>query len=148
MKKVFLGGTVSDSTWRNEVMPRLKIAYFNPVVEEWSDEAYQEELAERENCDYCLYLLTPRMTGVYSVAEVVDDSNKRPEKTLFCIAVRDGDKEFSNFQIKSLIAVGKMVKDNGAKWLKTIDEVVDFLNDVAIKEADNNVITRLKKIIS
>ena len=72
MKKVFLGGTCNGSRWRDRLIPLLDIDYFNPVVEEWNDKAQQEEMLQRENCDYCLYVLTPKMEGVYSVAEVVD----------------------------------------------------------------------------
>ena len=35
MKKVFLGGTCNESTWRNELIPLLEnagVEYFNPVV--------------------------------------------------------------------------------------------------------------------
>ena len=128
MKKVFLGGTVNDSSWRDEMIPKLKIDYFNPIVEEWTDEAFQNELKERENCDFCLYVFTPKYNGYYSIAEVIDDSNKRPDKTIFCILDDDGGTKFSKFQIKSISAVGKMVKKNGAVWLKSIDEVVEYLN--------------------
>lgn len=34
------------------------------------------------------------MTGVYSIAEVVDDSNKRPEKTIFTILKEYDDTKF------------------------------------------------------
>jgi len=129
MRKVFLGGTINGSGWRETVIPQLKIDYFNPVVPEWTDEAYKRELEERENCEFCLYVLTPKMTGVYSVAEVVDDSNKRPDKTIFTILVQDDTEEFSEFQVKSLIAVGKMVRKNGARWFATMDEVIEFLNN-------------------
>lgn len=128
MPKVFLGGTVNDSAWRNYVIPRLQIDYFNPVVPEWNDEAYEKELYEREHCDYCLYVLTPKMKGVYSIAEVVDDSNKRPQKTLFCYLKKDGDKEFDKVQIRSLEAVAKMVANNGGKVFDTLDEIITFLN--------------------
>ena len=87
--KVFLGGTCNESTWRNDLIKLLKIDYFNPVVDDWNEEAYQEELRQREICDFCLYVITPKMTGVYSIAEVVDDSNKRPEKTIFCYLIID-----------------------------------------------------------
>ena len=128
MTKVFLGGTVNNSTWREEIIPRLQIDYFNPTVEEWTEEAYKKELFEREHCDFCLYVLTPKLTGFYSIAEAIDDSNKRPEKTIFCYIPEDEDKKFGKFQIKSMNAVGKMVKKNGATWLDSIDEVVDYLN--------------------
>ncbi len=128
MKKVFLGGTVNNTTWRDEIIPRLKIDYFNPVVKEWTKQAYKRELKERKTCDFCLYVITPKYKGFYSIAEVVDDSNKRPGKTIFCILYEDEDYKFSEFQTKSINAVGKMVKKNGSLLFSSLDEVVEFLN--------------------
>lgn len=36
--KVFLGGTCNESTWREKLIPMLKIDYFNPVVKDWKSE--------------------------------------------------------------------------------------------------------------
>ena len=129
-KKVFLGGTCNESKWRDELIPMLKIDYFNPVVDDWTEEYYQEELRQREICDYCLYVITPRMTGVYSIAEVVDDSNKRPNKTILCVLRKDIDSElfFNKTQMKSLDKVGQMVKMNGGKYFKSLEEVAAYLN--------------------
>ena len=145
MKKVFLGGTCNESTWRDKLIEMLEIDYFNPVVDDWTEECYQEELRQREICDYCLYVITPRMTGVYSIAEVVDDSNKRPEKTIFCILnydlsdykmklvdgkkVRKYVKLFDEGQLKSLDKVGVMVEKNGGKYFRSLSEVAEFLNN-------------------
>ena len=126
--KVFLCGTCNESKWRDELIKKLKIDYFNPVVDDWTEECYKEELRQREICDYCLYVITPRMTGVYSIAEVIDDSNKRPEKTIFCFLSNDDSKRFVNGQIKSLDKVGVMVENNGGKYFKSLDEVAEFLN--------------------
>ena len=123
--KVFLGGTWANSTWRDKLIPMLDIDYFNPVVDDWDEEAQEEEIKQRENCDYCLYTITKEMEGVYSIAEVVDDSNKRPEKTIFCL-LSDG---FSKPQLKSLMQVGKMVKENGGLFLQSLNEVAYVLND-------------------
>lgn len=127
-KKVFLGGTCNESSWREELIEQLKIDYFNPVVPDWTEEDYKRELKERKECDYCLYVITPKMTGVYSIAEVIDDSNKRPEKTIFCFLKEDENKRFDNGQIKSLDKVGEMVKINGGKYFKNLKEVADYLN--------------------
>ena len=132
-KKVFLGGTCNNSTWRDTIIQKLKIKYFNPVVDDWTEEAYEEELVQRELCDFCLYVISPLMTGVYSIAEVVDDSNKRPEKTIFCVIEEDRqpDSEWVQFtqgQLKSLGQVKKMVEDNGANVYDTLEEVAEFLN--------------------
>lgn len=128
-KKIFLGGTCNDSTWREELIPLLKINFFNPVVPNWNDEAYKKELKEREISDFCLYVITPLMTGVYSIAEVIDDSNKRPEKTIFCFLTKDGTAIFDTAQIKSLTAVAKMVKINGGKYCSSLQEIADYVNE-------------------
>lgn len=128
-KKVFLGGTCNNSTWRDRIIPKLTIDYFNPVVDDWTEEAQKQEIKERKNCDYVLYVITPRMIGVYSIAEVVDDSNKRPNKTIFCYIKEDGKTfMFDKGQCKSLDMVGKMVESNGGTWLGSLDAVVEYLN--------------------
>ena len=131
-KKVFLGGTCNGSKWRDAIKPQLKIDYFDPVCSgEWTQEAYLRELQERETADFVMYVLTPKMTGVYSVAEVVDDSNKRPEKTLFCFLEKDDPEAFSPVQIKSLNAVAKMITKNGGRVFASLAEMVNYLNSFA-----------------
>jgi len=126
--KVFLGGTCNNSKWRDVLISKLQIEYFNPVVDDWDDAAYQNELKERKSCKYVLYVITPKMTGVYSIAEVVDDSHKQPKKTLFCVLNKDGDDIFTEGQIKSLNKVKTMVKENGAHIFNTLSEVAIYLN--------------------
>jgi hypothetical protein len=128
MKKVFLGGTCNGSLWRDDVIKRLKIHYYNPVGEEWTAEMMEEELKQRAESDFCLYVFTPKMEGFYSVAEVVDDSNKRPEKTLFCFINSDEGNTFTDIQVRSLEQVKKMIKKNGGTCFDTLKEATDFLN--------------------
>ena len=133
--KVFLGGTCNESTWRDRLIKQLEIDYFNPVVDDWTEECMVEEIKQRGLCDYVLYVITPFMTGVYSIAEVIDDSNKRPEKTLFCFLGSDlnkngESKSFTIGQMKSLGAVERMVKKNGAIVLNGLEQLSFFLNHV------------------
>lgn len=122
--KVALMGTCAESTWREELIPQLEIDYFNPVVDDWTPECQEEEIRQRESCDYVLYVISSEMQGAYSIAEVVDDSNKRPEKTVFCY-LEDG---FEAHQIKSLKQVAKMVAENGAKVCVSLEDVARYLN--------------------
>lgn len=118
--RVFLGGTCNNSAWRNdfiELIKDLPIDYFNPIVEKWDEIAKKNELFERKRCDFNLYVITPKMTGVYSIAEVVDDSNKRPEKTIFTILKEYDDTKFNDKQWSSLQSVCSLVKRNGGKHL-------------------------------
>ena len=126
--KVFLGGTCNESQWRENLIPMLSIDYFNPVVPDWTPECMEEEIRQREVCDYCLYTITPRMMGVYSIAEVVDDSNKRPQKTILCVLEKDGDLTFGKGQMKSLGQVAHMVKSNGGQCFDSLNDVAGYLN--------------------
>lgn len=127
MKTVFLGGTCNNSLWRDELIPKLKINYFNPVVKNWTPECRAAEIEARKNSDFVLYIITNKMTGVYSIAEVVDDSNKRPEKTVFCV-LNGYDGDFEKHNQESLAAVSKMVAENGGTVLSSLDEIANYLN--------------------
>jgi len=128
MKKVFLGGTCNESTWRNNIIVMLDIEYFNPVVPDWTESCMEQEIQERKTCDFVLYTITPKMTGVYSIAEVVDDSNKRPEKTILILLRDDEDLHFSQGQWKSLGAVAKMVTRNGGHVFDNLKSAAIYLN--------------------
>jgi len=127
-KRVFLGGTCNNSKWRKKLIKFLDIDYFNPEVDDWNEDAMAEEIKQRKNCDYLLYVITPKIKGVYSIAEVVDDSNKRPDKTIFCYLEKDEDKEFDEHQIKSLEQVGNMIEENGGVFYKSLKDVANYLN--------------------
>ncbi len=130
--KVFLGGTCNGSNWRDLLIPMLEIDYFNPVVANWTPECQARELEERKNADFCLYFITPKMTGFYSIAEVADDSNKRPQKTIFAFCEEDDGVKFEAHQLKSLLATGKLISSNGGIFvLATALPKEDVLNKVA-----------------
>ena len=126
--KVFLGGTCNESTWRNHIITMLDIDYFDPVVDDWTPACMEEELKQREICNLCLYVITPKMTGTYSIAEVVDDSNKRPDKTIFVRLQEDGQKRFNAAQWKSLDAVAQMVEHNGAAVFTGLKSAAIYIN--------------------
>lgn len=125
--KVFLGGTCSGYKWRNVLIPLLKCDYYNPIVKNWSEEDRLREVHERETSDYVLYVITSGMKGVYSIAEIIDDSNKRPYKTIVCVLFDGIDKQMGH----SLQAVLKLAESNGAVICNSIKEVADYLNQRA-----------------
>lgn len=131
--KVFLGGTCGKSIWRDELIPILSdagIEFYNPVIKgrRRIDVDRLREINYRESCDFVLYVITPDIRGVYSIAEVIDDSNKRPDKTLFLYLSETDDKKYPlNGMTYSLKEVGEMVERNHGKWFRSWEELVDFL---------------------
>jgi len=127
---VFLGGTCADSTWREELIPMLgdHVEAFNPVVSDWTPECQVIEDAHRENDDICLYVITPEGEGFYSFVEVIDDSNKRPERTVLCILTERNGKEFSKHNLKCAKKTAQLAAKNGATTCTSLEEVAAFLN--------------------
>ena len=123
--KVFLGGTCSGYNWRKELEPKLKCNYYNPIVKNWSEADRLREVHERETADYVLYVITSGIKGVYSIAEVTDDSNKQPQKTIFCFLPEGMDRQMSH----SMQAVANLIRDNGAIVLNSLNEIASFLNE-------------------
>jgi len=132
--KVFLGGTCNESKWRDILIPQLEIGYFNPVVKEWTPECMDEEIRQRETCNIVLYTITPKMTGTYSIAEVIDDSNKRPSKTFFILLREDGGQRFDDGQWRSLGAVAQMVKRNGGAVFYNLKSAALAINSREVVE--------------
>ena len=126
--KVFLGGTCNGSLWRNELIPLLDIDYFNPVTDHWTPEHQTEEQRQRRICRFCLYTITPKMTGVFSIAELVEDSIMQPGKTVFCLLEQDGGERFTAHQWKSLEAIAQLVQKHGVNTFYSLSDVSLFLN--------------------
>jgi len=120
MKRVFLGGTCADTTWRSELIPLLedkKIEYFNPVVEDWTPECQAiEEEEKNHKCNVHLYVITKEMMGTYSIAEIVHSAHlanfygTSVDECVFCVLNEEG-KEWQKHEIKSFNAVMRLVRD-------------------------------------
>ena len=72
------------------------------------------------------------MTGVYSIAEVIDDSNKRPSRTIFVRLFKDGNETFTTGQWKSLGAVAEMVERNGGVAFFDLEAAAYWINSAVV----------------
>ena len=138
--KIFLGGTCSNSTWREELLNKFDLVQLrneyntllkekNPIVKEWTKERQIIEDYHRETDDICLYVITPEMKGFYSFVEVVDDSNKRPEKTILCVLEKANGKTYEEHIKKCVIKTMQLVKDNGVKVFDNLNDLSNYLNE-------------------
>lgn len=114
-ERIFLGGTCAGSTWRDELIPELDkrgYSYFNPVVPDWTAEMQLIESKEKEEyCDSHLYVLTPEMKGLFSVAEIINSAwqaaNLGTGSMIFGILGKEEDWGTSMWT--SLLAIKDMV---------------------------------------
>lgn len=141
---VFLGGTCGTSTWRSQLIPMLdseKVSYFNPQLGpgEWNEEAQKVEDLHRENDDICLYVITPEGEGFYSFVEAADDSNKRPDRTVVCVLMEQGEKAFEGHMKKCALKTMKLIAKNGVKVVESLEEVADYLNTLKEKQIEREI---------
>jgi len=127
---VFLDGTENGSDWRQRLIPELEslhIGYFDPTVEVRSKRTYQEELEQKNQSEFHIYVITPKMDDFENISELIEDSNKYPSKTIFSFLEKDCEVSFNDHQIKSLKRVGEMVEKNGGKWCRDFLEIPNQL---------------------
>lgn len=132
-KFVFLGGTILGRNWREELTPKLKIGWYNPIVDNWTEYRKLIERIKRDHSYWNLYVITKDSGGPYSVAEAVEDSVKRASKVVFCF-IPDG---MTDNEKSSLHETGLLIRRNGGRYVKW-EELHNVLNRPKIR--------RLKKV--
>ena len=135
MKRIFLGGTCSNSTWRDDLMPILKekgIEYFNPVVADWNEEAKQREDEEKNvKCDTLLFVITSEQKGPYSYFEIADAMHKvkngEKEFLVFCVMNSDKWEKHMTSAFKKMIAdVNRQIPGKCiAKFIDSVSQIFD-----------------------
>lgn len=142
MNRIFLGGTCAETTWRDELIDGLQhynVEWFNPVVKDWTPECQAIEEDEKNNkCNVHLYVITPEMQGVYSIAEIINSCwqaqlyGTKVNKVAFFVM-----GEWSPQQIKSFNATMRLCYDIAPErfcggQVKSVVEILDLLNNTGI----------------
>ena len=155
---VFLGGTTNDSTWRDIFILLMKnrnrkIKCFNPVVDNWTTDCIRIENMVKWKAKYHVYVLTPKMSGVYSIAEMIESAHISSKKTIFFI--KDEDKnidEYNDVELihwdpkmrNSLVAVSNLLKMHGAIQANSLEEIVKIISDDYGPIKNDKVISKAK----
>lgn len=146
INRIFLGGTCAETTWRDELIKKLRnfnCEWFNPVVKNWTPECQEIEEDEKNNkCNVHLYVITPEMKGVYSIAEIINSCwqaqcyGTTVDKVAFFI-LGDWDKG----QIKSFQATLRLCNDIAPE--RFCGGFVDNMNDVVRIMAENDILIHM-----
>ncbi len=131
--KVFLGGTCTGHNWREQIIPKLHCDYFNPLVENWTEECRLIEEKEKKICDYHLYVINGFMTGVYSIAEIVDDAHTMDKSKLVVVFYYDSfvskKKRHTNKKlVHSLMATEKLLNKLGVNVYHQVSDAICYIN--------------------
>ena len=125
--RVFLGGTVSDSKWREWMMERLDhidgVSYYNPVVpiEELGpdfNKIYEQKLMDSH---VKLFVFSPRMKAFFTLFEVMRSVFELGGTTIFC-ALKNDSIHYDHYGI-----AGPIPHFAGVSWQSLVD-IGDELN--------------------
>jgi len=105
--------------------------FFNPVVDNWTEECKQKEIDEKRICDIHLYVITSDSHSLFSIAEAVE-SVMNNKLTIFCVMPQGFGKQ----KLSSLNSIAEIIKRNGGIALKphTISEIALLLNLITSNE--------------
>lgn len=139
---IFLGGTCNDSDWREEFISIFnktdcKTKLFNPVVKDWTPECKKKEDEVKSKARMNLFVITPEMTGTYSIAEAVECAHYNGSKVFFAIVNRNG--AFNAGNVKSFDAIGDIITSHGGVY----KNYTNYEYDKSIEALVNDVIAAL-----
>lgn len=136
---IFLGGTTNKTTWRDDFIKLMKevnptIKPFNPVVDNWTQECVDLENFVKLHSRYHIYVLTPRMIGAYSIAEMIDSVHDRSKKVYIYIMESDTDDDGNELRWdprarNSLTVISNMVVSHGGIATSSIKEMVEKIDE-------------------
>lgn len=125
---VFLGGTCNESTWREKLIDGLKMAYFNPVVQDWKEDDKEKEDQIKNSADFNLFVFTPKHTGYFSFVEASLLAVKSSSRTILCVLQDDDGVTFEEDKKRSIDAIVAELDKEGIKTFNNLDDVRAYLN--------------------
>lgn len=139
---VFMGGTCAGPKWRERLCGQVSQSFrwFNPVVDEWSEEAKEAELAVRAEADVMLYAITPYQEGCYSYLEMTEDAIRSEKPVVIAFLPSFEDKAFSEQQWSSIVSAKRLLERNNATVLLSMEELIDWFNRYNATSPDSKML--------
>ena len=125
---VFLGGTCNESTWRDKLIDGLKMSYFNPVVQNWTEDDKEKENQIKDSADFNLFVFTPKHSGYFSFVEAALLAVKSASRTILCVLQDDDGSTFDDATKRSVDAIIEELSKENIKVFDNLDDVRSFLN--------------------
>ena len=135
-KLIFLGGTCNNSTWRDQLIAPEGFEFFNPQLPagvEWEKHHQDAEEAAKKNAAIQVYVITPEITGVFSIAEMVAMAFTNRERLVAGII-----GEFAPFMQKSMDAVARLLQEQGVYVARSMEDLQEELNFLCYIEETNH----------
>merc|ERR1712196_369307 len=117
----------------------MGIAYFNPQVDDWSEELVEIEAREKENAGCLLFVIDPDTRAMASIIEASELTFMGRNVVLCINEVRAGtifegsEHPISKDEMKDLNRSRSYLRDiahrNGVAYVDTVEEAIDEVKD-------------------
>ncbi len=125
---VFLGGTSTGYDWRKDLIGLLNVNFFNPLVDDWTEEDAKKENIAKGEATMQAYCITPHAIGSYSVAELTASAILNGERTVVLFMDTE-DAQFDEHQKKSNTQIKALVEKHSGKVVDDLEEMAKYIND-------------------
>lgn len=128
-QRAALFGTCAGSGWRERLVPLLKCAHFNPVVEDWNAEAQAQEELVKRTASAMVFVITPMQKGFYSFVEITDLAIKDPKRLYLCFLDNDAGHTWDKAMASSIEAIKSyLTKTCGMTIYPSLEELAAAVN--------------------
>lgn len=132
MTGIFLGGTIAGPDYRELLIPLLKVPYFNPVVDNWTEaDAVRENIA-KQAAAINVFVITPAAIGMYSVAEMTELAITS-DKPLYVMFMEVEGYSWNEHQVKSNAQIKKLLSKYNVLLFEDLPLLANALNWASVK---------------
>jgi len=136
LDEIFLGGSCNPTTWRKDVaiplMEERGVSFYNPQVEDWSEELLQLEADAKAKAAVLLFVIDGDTRAMMSMLEVIEYIAVGRAVALAVVPVQEGQRidgeEVGPRELKDLNRARRYVLDaaerRGIEVRRTIEEAV------------------------
>jgi len=126
---VFLGGTINGSNWRQRLIEKLKVNYFDPVVSDWNPDHRRTEEMAKSAAALLVYAITPKQTGFYTIAEMTHAVFGDLRRVAILILDEDDGVLYEEHQQASISAIKELLHQRiDLNLFDNVDELAHHLN--------------------
>ena len=128
-QRAALFGTCAGSGWRERLIPLLKCAHFNPVVDDWNAEAQAQEELVKRTASAMVFVITPMQKGFYSFVEITDLAIKDPKRLYLCFLDNDAGHTWDKAMASSIDAIKSyLTKTCGMTIYESLEKLAEAVN--------------------
>lgn len=136
--QVFLGGSCNPTTWRRDIaMPLLEragVTYYNPQVDEWSEELIAVETRAKASATLLLFVIDGLTRAIVSMNEVTELICRGRQVVLVTQDIEDGceigDERITGRELKDLNRGRSYLRElagrSGVAVFETVEEAVHY----------------------